>query len=139
MEIYFRFSDGWGAATFANDIACIVQLNLDDATFGPAVDKYGEPEYIAVMPMGGDFPYYGLDAIYPDQGIWLWYDGLDFSFRPGHRLALKRSSPLGGVDFFPPQQLDILLQGSFKLNPKPPSYYLSPWPGFGMSVEEPQW
>ena len=133
---------------FANGKASFIEifhnsnktLNL---TFGEAITKLGEPEYIINTPTSGGIPgspttSYIVIAIHPEWGFGFGYDTRD---QPASQKAeIKPENKLYVIIFFAPEFLDQLLDAGFystrKLGSSEIRKSWKPWDGYGSLVEK---
>jgi len=147
--IYFHFnkSEIQGRANISSGKVVFIQIYGDsnrnlDITFGEAVKKLGEPEFVTNIPVSGGVPLapttsYIITAIHPERGF-----GFDYDTRylpKSTKTELSPENKLRVVFFFDPDFFDQLLEaGYFSGGNKASdsSKFMRPWDGYGILREK---
>ncbi len=147
--IYFHFnkSEIHGRVYISSGKAAYIEIYRDsnrnmDITFGEAVKKLGEPEFITNIPVSGGVPLapttsYIVTAIQTERGF-----GFDYDTRylpKSKKAKLSPENKLRVFFFFDPDFFDDLLEaGYFSLGDqtKDTSKFMRPWDGYGILREK---
>lgn len=132
-------SDEMGSLFFTDDRVELIRLSMiKTITLDEAVHTWGEPKFIVVTPLSGDYINYLVDYLYPEDGVWLTV-GNNLP-KSGH-ISIQEDSKIDEVSFFDPAQYDQMqvswLSNYAKAHSEKIDDLLHPWEGFGTELKVP--